>query len=262
MTEPVLTEEPILVAEHKGILTVTFNRPRKKNALTHEMYTRLVEALEQAKAAPRVRAMCFRGAGQCFCSGNDLADFLTNPPNSEESPVFRFLKGLIDFPKPLVAAVEGAAVGIGTTMLLHCDLVYASETALFQMPFTRLALCPEAASSFLLPRVIGLTRASRLLLLGDSIDANTALKWGLITEMLPADSFEAVVAQRLETLAALPPDAVRAAKALLREPLSEAAHEAVRREVNLFAQRLASEEAAEALQAFLERRPPDFGKFV
>lgn len=261
MTEPALTDELILAAELEGILTVTFNRPRKKNALTHDMYSRLVDLLQQAKLNARIRGVCFRGAGRCFCSGNDLGDFLTNPPNSEDSPVFRFLNDLIDFPKPLVAAVEGAAVGIGTTMLLHCDLVYASGTAVFQMPFTRLALCPEAASSFLLPRVVGLTRASRLLVLGDAIDAVTALNWGLITELLPEASFDQTLDERLRALAALPPEAVRAAKALVREPLAGAAHEAVRREANLFAGRLASAEAAEALQAFMERRPPDFSRF-
>lgn len=255
------TNETILTQESGGVLFATFNRPDKKNALTHDMYARLAELLRQADVTPGVRAVCFRGAGGAFTSGNDLMDFLSGPPMDENSPVLQFIHGLIDFRKPLVAAVTGPAIGIGTTMLLHCDLVYASPKAFLQMPFTRLALCPEAASSFLLPRVIGLTRASELLLLGNGIDARTAHAWGLVTAILPEDSFDAELEQRLAALAALPPEAVRAAKALIRQPLIDGAHDAVRREAELFAGRLSSAEAAEAMQAFLERRPPDFSRF-
>ncbi len=255
------TEEAILVSERQGILTATFNRPGKKNALTHVMYSRLVELLRHADATAGIRVLCLRGAENCFTSGNDLLDFMSNPPTDEESPVLQFLHGVIDFAKPLVAAVEGPAIGIGTTMLLHCDLVYASETAFFQTPFARLALCPEAASSFLLPRIIGLERAGELLLLGKSINATTAAHWGLLTEVFPEGVFDSRLEERLNALAALPPEALRDTKALIRGPLAAEAHEAVRREAQRFAQRLASGEAAEALQAFFEHRPPDFSRF-
>lgn len=261
MSDASNTNEAILVEENGGILWATFNRPDKKNALTHAMYSRLTELLRQADDTPGLRAVCFRGAGGGFTSGNDLMDFLSGPPMDENSPVLCFLHALIDFRKPLVAAVTGPAIGIGTTMLLHCDLIYASPKAFFQMPFTRLALCPEAASSFLLPRAVGLARASELLLLGNAIDTQTAREWGLITEILPEESFDADLEQRLKTLTALPPEAVRAAKALIRQPLIEGAHDAVRREAELFVGRLSSAEAAEAMQAFLERRPPDFSRF-
>ena len=262
MTEATPNTDPILVSESNGILTATFNRPEKKNALTHAMYSRLVEVLDHAGDAPDVRAVCFRGAGGNFTSGNDLMDFVSNPPAGEDSPVLVFLHRLIDFRKPLVAAVQGPAIGIGTTMLLHCDLVYASETALFQMPFTKLALCPEAASSYLLPRAIGLTRALDLLLTSKSIDASTAHAWGLVTETAPEASFDALVEERLNTLVALPPEALRATKALVRGPLAAAAHESVREEARVFGQRLSSAEAMEAMQAFLERRKPDFSRFA
>ena len=261
MSDTTSAEELIRVDEAGGILTVLFNRPRKKNALTHAMYSRLVEVLRYAVDTAGVRVCCLRGAGNCFTSGNDLMDFISNPPVEGNSPVMQFLHGLVDFKKPLVAAVEGPAIGIGTTMLLHCDLVYASDTAVFQMPFTRLGLCPEAASSFLLPKIIGLARAGELLLQGRSIDAATAERWGLLTEVIEAKSFDALLEQRLATLAALPPEALRDTKALVRGPLSQAAHEAIEREAQRFARRLTSGEAAEAMQAFMERRPPDFSRF-
>ena len=251
----------ILVSMENNILKVTFNRPDKKNALTHAMYEALIEALERTDKEPAVRALCFCGAGDCFTSGNDLKDFLGNPPSGEQSPVIRFLHALVDMKKPLVAAVQGPAIGIGTTMLLHCDMVFASPNASFQMPFTKLALCPEAGSSLLLPQVIGMTRALSMLLSSQTIDANTAAQWGLVTELIPGILFENTVTERLAALAALPPEAVRVAKALVRDPMREAAHEAVNREAGEFIKRLMSAEAAEAMQAFLERRAPDYSKF-
>ncbi len=252
----------IQVALERGIQYIAFNRPEKKNALTHAMYAALTEAMAEAESNPSVRAVCFRGAGDCFTSGNDLKDFLSNPPTDGHSPVLDFINALIDAAKPLIAAVQGPAVGIGTTMLLHCDLAYASSAASFQTPFTRLALCPEAASSFLMPKRIGEAHAARMLLLGDAISAEQARDWGLITELLPQERFDEMLAQRLDALAALPPEAVRAAKALLRNPWRQAVKQAVREEAALFMQRLVSPEAAEAMQAFLERRPPDFSRFA
>ena len=261
MNDAQAAEKVILVSESHGILTALFNRPRKKNALTHAMYARLVDLLRYADSASTVRVFCLRGAGNCFTSGNDLMDFISNPPGDENSPVLQFLHGLVDFRKPLAAAVEGPAIGVGTTMLLHCDLVYASGTAVFQMPFTRLGLCPEAASSLLLPKIVGLARAGDLLLQGRTIDAATAERWGLLTEVLDPGAFDTLLEERLAALAALPPEALRDTKALVRGPLAEAAHEAIRREAQRFSRRLASGEAAEAMQAFLERRTPDFSRF-
>lgn len=251
----------ILVSLENNILTVTFNRPEKKNALTHTMYNAIIEALERAETEPAVRALCFRGTEGCFTSGNDLKDFLGNPPSDGQSPVMRLLHAFIDMKKPLVAAVQGPAIGIGTTMLLHCDLVMASPDATFQMPFTKLALCPEAGSSLLLPQVVGMTRALSLLLTSQTIDANTAAQWGLVTELIPSVLFDNTVEERLAALAALPPEAVRVAKALVRDPMRKAAHDAVDREAGEFIKRLMSAEAGEAMQAFLERRAPDFSKF-
>lgn len=256
-----MTTEHILVSNENGVMTITFNRPEKKNALTHAMYEAMIEALKQAEAEAAVRAVCFRGAGACFTSGNDLKDFLSNPPSGGQSPVMTFLHALVDMKKPLVAAVQGPAIGIGTTMLLHCDLVLAAPDAAFQMPFTKLALCPEAGSSFLLPRVVGMTRALSLLLTSQTIDANTATQWGLVTELIPSILFDNTVQERLAALAALPPEAVRVAKALVRDPDRDATHEAVDREAGEFLNRLISAEAGEAMQAFLERRTPDFSKF-
>ncbi len=253
--------EQLLVSVEKGIMTVLFNRPEKRNALTHAMYEVMIEALQQAESEPAVRAVCFRGAGGYFTSGNDLKDFLGNPPSSAESPVMLFLHALIDMKKPLVAAIQGPAIGIGATMLLHCDLVLATPDATFQMPFTKLALCPEAGSSYLLPRVVGMTRALSLLLTSRTIDANTAAQWGLVTELIPSILFDNTVDEQLAALAVLPPEAVRVAKALVRDPEREAAHEAVNREAGEFIKRLMSAEAAEAMQAFLERRAPDFSRF-
>lgn len=252
----------ICVQRDASLLTITLNRPEKKNALTHDMYSAMVEALEEAQADAAVRAICLRGTDSCFTSGNDLKDFLACPPTNEESPVMRFMHALIDVKKPLVAAVQGPAVGIGVTMTLHCDLVYASPTAVFKTPFTQLALCPEAASSYLLPRIIGIPRAMSMLMLGQSIDAETAAQWGLVTELFPQEEFDARLRERMDALTALPPEAVRATKALMRDPYREHSHEAVQREAALFLQRLMSAEAAEAMQAFLERRPPDFSRFA
>ena len=261
MTTEKHADGTILISLENNILRLTFNRPEKKNALTHAMYDAMIEALERTEKDAAVRALCFCGTEGCFTSGNDLKDFLGNPPSGGESPVMRFLHALIDMKKPLVAAVQGPAIGIGATMLLHCDMVFASPDASFQMPFTKLALCPEAGSSYLLRQVVGTTRALSMLLSSQTIDANTATQWGLVSEIIPGMLFENTVADRLASLAALPPEAVRVAKALVREPMQAAAHDAVNREAGEFIKRLMSEEAGEAMQAFLERRAPDFSRF-
>lgn len=247
-------------AEREGrVLLLALARPEKKNALTRAMYAALAEALTEAGGDAQVRAVVLAGDGGTFTAGNDLFDFMTDPPRDETSPVFRFLHAAVAFPKPLIAAVEGVAIGIGTTLLLHCDLAYAGPSARFKMPFTDLGLVPEAASSLLLPRLAGPARAAELLLLGETFGAETAREIGLVNGV--DDDPLAVAMEKAEALAAKPPAAVRQAKALLRAPLTERVQETIREEAALFVERLTSEEAQEAFTAFMEKRPPDFSRF-
>ncbi len=255
------SQNHLFTATTGSVRTVTFNRPRKKNAFTLDMYRRLADALEHAAAEPAVRVVVLTGAGDCFTGGNDVEDFLNLPDLDHDPPTFRFLRVLAGFPKPLVAAVNGAAVGIGATMLLHCDLVFAASSAVLWMPFTHLALSPEAASSVLLPRLVGLQRAAELLLLGEPFDARRAHKVGIVNEVLPPERLLERVAERAAALAALPPASVRAAKELMREGLRREVEEAMEREAQAFRERLVSPEAREALTAFLEKRAPDFKRF-
>ncbi|MFY0583031.1 enoyl-CoA hydratase [Cystobacter fuscus] len=237
-----------------GVLTLTFNRPQKKNAFTAEMYSLAAQALRDADANDAVRVVVLAGAGGTFTAGNDLKDFLENPPTGEDSPVFRFLHTLAHFTRPVVARVEGVAVGIGTTLLLHCDYVAASERAVFSMPFVNLGLCPEGASSLLLPRLAGMALASELLMFGEPFDAATALRAGLVNRVVPDAELEALVKSRAAALASRPVESVRLTKKLLREPLRAAVDETLSREGALFMQRLASAEAREALNAFLSKK--------
>jgi enoyl-CoA hydratase/carnithine racemase len=243
------------------VLAIEIARPEKRNALTQAMYAALADALRAADSDAGVRAVLIHGSRDCFTAGNDLKDFLERPPHAEETPVFRFLTGLPAFAKPLVAAVNGPAVGIGTTMLLHCDFVYAAPAATFQLPFVNLGLVPEAGSSFLLPYIAGYQRAAELLLLGRPFGAEKALAAGFVTEIVPeAELFERARAAALG-VAALPPAAVRAAKALMREPYRARVAEAMQAEGKVFRERLASPEAKEAMTAFFEKRKPDFSRF-
>ncbi len=239
-----------------GVLTLTLDRPEKKNALTRATYAALADALDGAAADPSVRVALLTGSGGAFTAGNDLGDFLLDPPTGESSPVFRFLRSLTAFPKPLLAAVEGPAIGIGTTVLLHCDLVWAAPSARFRLPFVDLGLVPEAASSLLLPRLVGHQRASELLLFGEAFSADEALRLGLVNAVV-GDPL-AMARERAAVLAAKPPEAVRLTKWLLRRASAEAVAETIREEGRHFVERLRSPEAAEALQAFFEKRPPDF----
>jgi enoyl-CoA hydratase/carnithine racemase len=246
--------DTLLTKLEAGVLTLTFNRPQKKNAFTAEMYEALTTALSEADADEAVRVVVLTGAGGAFTAGNDLGDFLENPPKDESSPVFRFLQVLTHLTRPVLAAVDGAAVGIGTTMLLHCDYVVASERARFSMPFINLGLCPEAASSLLLPRIAGLALASELLMFGEPFDAATALRAGLLNRVVPEAELAAVAAERAAALAAKPVESLRLTKRLLREPLRAAVDEALSREGAHFIARLGSQEALEAFTAFLSRR--------
>jgi enoyl-CoA hydratase/carnithine racemase len=251
----------IVTTTADGILQIRMNRPEKKNALTLAMYKAMAEALAGANDNPAVRVVVICGVDGCFSSGNDVADFLQNPGLGGESPAIRFLHTLSTTRKPVIGAVTGLAIGIGVTMLLHCDLVYAADSATFQLPFVNLGVVPEAASSMLLPRMLGHQRAAELLLLAEKFDARTAQGLGLVNAVCPASELAALVQQRAAALAAKPPASLRLTKALMkREPESVGAR--MMEEGKQFSHQLGSPEAREAMEAFMQRRKPDFSRFV
>lgn len=254
--------EQILTSSHAGVFKVQINRPEKKNALTIAMYQAMTDALRAAEADPSVRVTIFAGTESCFTAGNDLADFLNNPPTDEDSPVFVFLKTLMAAQKPVMAVVHGVAVGIGTTMLLHCDLVYAGPSARFQLPFANLGLTPEAGSSLILPQLMGHRRAAELLMLGETIDAETALALGLVNAVRADSDLDEFALHKAEHLAAKPPTAIRLTKMLMKRSPLPAVQEAMSEEGKIFIARLRSPEAREAMQAFFERRQPDFSRVI
>ena len=239
------------------VLTLTLDRADKKNAITGAMYAALSNALNAARDDDGVRAVVLTGTGGVFTAGNDLGDFLMDPPTGPESAVFQFLSAVSTFPKPLLAAVEGPAIGIGTTVLLHCDFAYAAPSARFKMPFVDLGLVPEAASSLLVPRLAGHARASELLLLGRAFSADEAREIGLVNAV--ADDPLAHAHETAAALAKKPPEAVRLSKALIKGETAEAVGETIVREGAQFVAQLASPEAQEAFAAFFEKREPDFG---
>src|SRR5882672_9203719 len=252
-----MSTKHVVVGREGAVLTIAMNRPDKKNALTHAMYGAMADALASAAADVSVRVILITGSGNVFTAGNDLGDFLNAPPAGAESPVLRFLAALSTAEKPVVAAVNGLAIGIGTTMLLHCDLVYAARSAVFSAPFVNLALVPEAASSLLLPRRIGHAKAAEMFLLGGRMDAEQAEASGLVTAVFAVDRLHAEVVDRARALAAKAPSAVRATKVLMKrgdEPVAER----MRAEGAQFAFQLQSAELREAVQAFREKRAPDF----
>lgn len=240
--------------ERRGhVLHVELNRPEKKNALTVEMYQALADAFVAAENDDEVRVILMTGTGDSFCAGNDLRDFLERPPTGIESPVHRFLAALVDASRPIVVAVQGHAVGIGTTMLLHADLVYAASDARFHLPFTSLGLVPEAGSSLLLPRRIGHARAAEMLLLGEPLGASDALDLGLVSGVFADGDLQASALARAERLATLPPEAVRSTKLLMREEYRTTVPDQMRLEAARFAERLRSEEARAVMRGFLEQ---------
>ena len=244
-----------------GVLTVTLARPEKKNAITQAMYALLAEATERARTDDAVRVLVFQGRGDSFSAGNDIADFIALGSQGQqpaEMPVFRFLKALADLDKPAVAAVRGRAVGIGLTLLLHCDMVVVAEDALLSAPFINLALAPEAASSMLLPAVLGHQRAFELFALGEPIDGRTAVAWGLANRAVPADQVEAVAADLAARLAAQAPNSLRKTKRLMRD--AEQLWALMQREGEAFGSQMSSPEAMEAFMAFSQKRAPDFSK--
>jgi enoyl-CoA hydratase/carnithine racemase len=251
----------VSVSTSDRITRIELDRAEKKNAITADMYQAMADALKAAEADPQVRAVLIHGKPDCFTAGNDLKDFLERPPSGDGSPVFQFLQGISTAAKPLVAAVGGPAVGIGTTMLLHCDFVYASPNTRFQMPFVTLGLVPEAASSLLLPMLAGYHQAAELLLLGKPFTAEKALAAGIVTEIVPDGDLLEHALEVAAGLAALPPSSVQMTKALMKARYASAVREAMGAEGEKFRAQLGSAEAREAMQAFFEKRKPDFSKF-
>jgi enoyl-CoA hydratase/carnithine racemase len=241
-----------------GILRVEFNRPEKKNAMTGGMYTRLADIFNEAAEDEETRVVLWHSAGDVFSAGNDAGDFLKNPPGGSESPQGRLMEAFIKFEKPIVVAVQGAAVGGGTTMLTHCDIVYAGVSAKFQLPFINLALVPEFGSSYSLPARIGHLRAAELFLLGEPFGAARAAELGLVTRVVPDEHLFATAMETAKKLAAKPSGALRASRRLIKQGFIDQVKAAIDREGREFSERVRSAEAKEALSAFLEKRPPNF----
>jgi len=252
--------EHIVISVQDRILSIRLDRPEKKNALTRDMYRGMIEGLKQAETDSAVRVVLITGTQDCFTAGNDLMDFANAKPG-ETSPAIVYLQTLAAAQKPVVAAVAGVAVGIGTTMLLHCDLVYAAPDARFQLPFVNLGLCPEAGSSVMLQELMGHRRAAELLLFGEPFSSEKALELGIVNAVYPgAELLEAATA-KARHLAEKPPSALRTTKALLKRSAAGAVAEAMARETEKFAALLQGPEAREAMMAFMQRRKPDFSKF-
>ena len=248
----------ILIHTDAGVSTITFNRLDKKNALTEAMYSALAEAMQQAATDDAVRVLVIQGDASVFTAGNDIKDFLEHPPTSTDAPVFRFLRQLVSFPKPLIAAVAGPAVGVGTTMLFHCDLVYAGDNAAFAMPFVNLGLCPEAGSSLLAPQLVGHQRAAELLLLGEPFLAETARDLGLVNRITAPTEVNELAGAQARRLASKPMSSLLETKRLLKQGQQAALLERVAEEATVFARMLGEPAAREAFTAFMEKRPPQF----
>jgi enoyl-CoA hydratase/carnithine racemase len=253
--------ETVRTAQADGVFHIEMARPEKKNALTADMYRIMADALASAEADPAVRVILISGAGGNFTAGNDLTDFVDKPPMDESAPVFRFINGFANLQKPFVAAVEGVAIGVGTTMLLHCDLVYAGSGARFALPFANLGLTPEAASSLLLPLCVGHARAAEMLMLGEVFSAQTALACGIVNAVLPDGQVLNHALERCRKLTAQPAASIRLTKQLMKRAQQASIREAMQVEGDVFKQRLVSPEAKEAFAAFFAKRKPDFSKF-
>jgi enoyl-CoA hydratase/carnithine racemase len=250
----------ILTEKRDGVLRIGFNRPEKKNAITGDMYRMIAEALDSASGDASVRVVLFHGQPDAFTAGNDLGDFLKQGIG-EDSPVLKFLHALVHFDKPMVAAVGGLAIGIGTTMLLHCDLVYLGSNAKLSLPFINLGVTPEAASSYLLPRLAGYQRAAELLLLGEPFGAAKALEIGLANAVVAPEQVMDTALAAAAKLAQKPPAAMRLSRALLKKGTQAVAAQTHQDEIRIFAERLRGDEAKEAMTAFFEKRKPDFSRF-
>ena len=251
----------IKTATVNGVLTIEIARPEKKNALTRVMYQAMADALRAANDDKAVRAVLIQGQPDIFTSGNDIEDFMSSPPRDEDAPVFQFMRALLGCEKPVVAAVNGAAIGIGTTMLLHCDFVYVADDARLAMPFVSLGLVPEFGSSLVVPRLMGHRRAAEKLLLGDPFTGEQAAECGIANAVLPAAEVVNHARRVAERFNKLAPSAVRESKRLMRAPQREAVLATIKTEGEIFGARLRSPEAMEAFQAFFQKRQPDFSKF-
>jgi enoyl-CoA hydratase/carnithine racemase len=250
----------ILTERSESILRIQLNRPEKKNAMTSHMYVTLAELLNAAAKDEQIRVVLWHGVGDSFCAGNDVADFLKNPPAAGQSPQARLMKALINFDKPLVAAVHGAVIGGGTTMVTHCDFVYAGESAKFQLPFVNLGVVPEFGSSYSIPAWAGHIRASELFLLGLPFGATRAAELGIVTRVVADQDVLATAAETARQLAARPAGAMRASKRLLKRSAREQLEQAMQVENEVFAELVRSADAKEALTAFIEKRAPVFIK--
>ena len=255
------TPSDILTHTENGVMTVTLNRVDKKNSITAAMYGAMADALVQAEADPAIRAVVLQGHETVFSAGNDIGDFLNQPPATAESPVYRFLHGIAGFSKPLIAAVCGPAVGVGTTMLFHCDLVYAGDNAAFSMPFVNLGLCPEAASSLLVPQMFGYHRAAEALLLGEPFFAEAALEVGLVNRIVPPTEVNGVAQRAARKLALKPLSSLIETKRLMKQGQAPQVAARMTEEGASFGRMLREPAAREAFGAFMEKRKPDFSRF-
>jgi enoyl-CoA hydratase/carnithine racemase len=243
----------VIVETGGGVCRIELARPQRKNALTQDMYRLLAQAVSEADQDPLVRAVLLHGAPDCFCAGNDLHDFVAAPQLGDDAPAVRFLHALATADKPLVAAAAGPAVGIGATMLLHCDFVYASPETRLQMPFVALGLTPEAGSSLLLPLAVGHLRAAELLMLGRSVDARRAYEIGIVTAVVPAEQLLSSARETAMTLASMPAEALKQTKRLLKQDLRRDLIGRIRSELRIFGQRLESAETRQAIERFFEK---------
>src|SRR5215813_13263393 len=250
----------IIIERSGSVLRVTVNRPAKKNAMTSAMYNDLADAFNQAAKNDDIHVVIWDAAGDSFSAGNDIEDFLKNPPGPGESPQARLGQALLNFDKPVIAAVKGIAIGGGTTLLTHCDFVYAGESAKFKLPFVDLGLVPEFGSSWSLPARAGYIRVAELFMLGEPFNAEVAHEVGLVTRVVPDAELSTTVTQTAEKLAAKPIGALRASKKLLRQSSREQIDKAIKAELQEFATRVRSAEVKEVFTAFMEKRKPDFNK--
>ena len=250
----------ILTHAEAGVLTLTLNRVERKNSLNVAMYAALADAIEQAAQDAATRVVVIQGHETVFSAGNDIQDFLKNPPAGQDSPVFRFLRGIATFPKPLLAAVCGPAGGVGTTMLLHRDLDYAGDNAAFSMPYVNLGLCPEAASSLLVPRMFGYHRAAEALLMGEPFFAEAALEVGLVNRVVPPSEANALAQAQARKLAAKPLSSLIETKRLMKGPQQEVVLRRMAEEGAAFGRMLREPAALEAMNAFMQKRKPDFSQ--
>lgn len=258
-----MSQNPSDILTHceSGVMTITLNRVDKKNSITAAMYGAMADALVQAEADPAIRAVVLQGHETVFSAGNDIGDFLNQPPATAESPVYRFLHGIAGFSKPLIAAVCGPAVGVGTTMLFHCDLVYAGDNAAFSMPFVNLGLCPEAASSLLVPQMFGYHRAAEALLLGEPFFAEAALEVGLVNRIVPPTEVNGVAQGAARKLALKPLSSLIETKRLMKQGQAPQVVARMTEEGASFGRMLREPAAREAFGAFMEKRKPDFSRF-